>query len=266
MTSRVLSAERISQAAAAVGPVLGIETGGPVISLGVVNGGRIKASFARELPSHCAGLPIAIDEVLGAAGFRLPDLVGVAIGIGPGSFTGLRVGLSYAKGLARGLGIVIVGVPSLDAIVLSEPLTPRPGATVCPVLDARRGEVYGALYRFSGDALQKVVDEFAVSAAELAEMLDGEVIFSGDAARQEVCRLAAIRGVNAIVSGAGELYLRGSAVAGIGAARIAEHEADEAATLEPLYVRPSGAVRASILGERNYGTPGRGIDPAPRGS
>ncbi len=266
MTSRVLSAERISQAAATVGPVLGIETGGPRISLGVVHNGQIRASFARQLPSHCAGLPTAIDEVLEAAGLKLQDLVGVAIGIGPGSFTGLRVGLSYAKGLARALGIVLVGVPSLDAIALGERLEPRPGATVCPVIDARRGEVYGALYRFSADALQKVVDEFAVAAAELAGMVDGEVIFTGDAVREEVCRLAAIRGVNAIASGAEELYLRGGAVAGIGAAHIAEHKADEAATLEPLYIRPSGAVRASILGERNYGTPGRGIDPAPRGS
>ena len=97
-------------------------------------------------------------------------------------------------------------------------------------------------------------------------MVEGEVIFIGDPVREEACVLAALRGVNAIASGAEELYLRGGAVAGIGAAHIAEHKADEAATLEPLYIRPSGAVRASILGERNYGTPGRGIDPAPRGS
>src|SRR5258708_38906452 len=171
MTSHVLSAERISQAAAAVGPVLGIETGGRVISLGVVNGGQLKASFARQLESHCAGLPPAIDRVLEAAGLKLRDLVGVAVGIGPGSFTGLRVGLSYAKGLARALGIELVGVPSLDAIALGERLKPRPGATVCPVIDARRGEVYGALYRFSADALQKVVDEFVVAAVELAGMV-----------------------------------------------------------------------------------------------
>ena len=272
MTSRVLSAERISQAAAAVGPVLGIDTGGPSASIGIVNTGQVRASLARELSSHCAGLPTAIDEALEAAGLKLRDLVGIAVGIGPGSFTGLRIGVSYAKGLARALGIALVGVPSLDAIAMSEAPEPHPGLTVCPVLDARRGEVYGALYRFSEHgvqneyALQKLVEEFAVPAVELAGMIEGEVVFIGDAVREEVCRLAVARGVRAIASGAAKLYLRGGAVAGIGAAHIAGHKTDEAATLEPLYVRPSGAVRVSISGERNDGTPGRGIDPALRGS
>src|SRR5438445_1901553 len=103
MTSHALSAERISRAAAAVGPVLGIETGGPMVSLGVVSAGRIEASLARRFTSHCAGVPTAIDEVLEGAGLRLHDLVGIAVAIGPGSFTGLRVGLSYAKGLGRAL-------------------------------------------------------------------------------------------------------------------------------------------------------------------
>jgi tRNA threonylcarbamoyladenosine biosynthesis protein TsaB len=138
--------------------------------------------------------------------------------------------------------------------------------TVCPVLDARRGEVYGALYRFSGDALQKVVGEFAVAAAELAEMVDGEVIFAGDTVREEMCRLAAKRGVHAIASETMAVERGGRAIGGVVGARIADHNADETERLELLYVRPSDAVRASILGERNYGIPGRGIDPAPRGS
>jgi len=243
MTCLALSAESLKQTAATVGPVLGIETGGSIVSLGVVNQGQIAASFSRTLASHCSGLPVAIDECLEGAGFTLRDLTAIAVGIGPGSFTGLRVGLSYGKGLARALGIPITGVSSLDAIVMAARIEPREG-TVCPVIDARRGEVYAALYRFSGDALEKKVNEFAASAAELAGMIDGDVVFTGDPIQEEVQRLAAARGCRAVAIGAAEMYLRGGAVAGIGAARIATGLVANTATLEPLYVRPSGAVRA----------------------
>ena len=271
MTSRGSLAERLLTIPATAGAVLGIETGGPVVSLGVVEAGRIQASYARQLASHCSGLPIAVEECLEAAGRKVCDLTGVAVGIGPGSFTGLRVGLSYAKGLARALGIPLVGVPSLDAIVMAAALEPRSGLTVCPVIDARRGEVYAALYRFSADALEKVVNEFAVTAAELAAMVEGEVaagevVFTGDAMQEEVRRQATAKGCRAVATGVAEMYLRGCAVAGIGASRIADRKVDDTATLEPLYVRPSGAVTASGLGARDYGTPGRGIDPAARGS
>ncbi len=243
MTCLALSAERLRQTAAAVGPVLGIETGGSIVSLGVVDKGRMAASFARPLASHCSGLPVAVDECLEAAGVGVRNLAGIAIGLGPGSFTGLRVGLSYAKGLARALGIPITGVSSLDAIAMAARIEPREGL-VCPVIDARRGEVYAALYRFAGDALEKKVEEFAVSVAGLAKMLNGEVVFTGDPIQEEVLRLAAAREGNAVAIGVAERYLRGGAVAGIGAARIAAGLVANTATLEPLYVRPSGAVRA----------------------
>src|SRR5271170_7435698 len=127
MTSPALSVERLLEASAALGPVLGLETGGPVASLGVVARGRIAAVLSRPTVSHCAGLPDAVDEVLAAAGFKLRDLAAIAVGIGPGSFTGLRVGLSYAKGLASALGMAVVGVSSLDAIALCAAREARAG-------------------------------------------------------------------------------------------------------------------------------------------
>src|SRR5665213_1628124 len=110
MTYRVLSAELLLAAGATAGPVLGLETGGAIASGGLVSNGRIVASISREAKSHGAGLPALVAELLEAAGLKFRDLSAVAIGVGPGSFTGLRVGLSYAKGLVAGANIRIVGI------------------------------------------------------------------------------------------------------------------------------------------------------------
>src|SRR5215472_10678968 len=113
-----LSPQRLLAESATVGVVLGIDTGGPIGSFGVVADGRLAAAALRSPLSHGFELPAAVDEVLDAAGSCLSDLCAVAVAIGPGSFTGLRVGLSYAKGVAAAARIPIVGVSSLDALGL----------------------------------------------------------------------------------------------------------------------------------------------------
>ena len=245
MTSRVWLVERLLEQGAPAGPLLGIDTGSPVASLGVVANGRVQAVLSRALPSHCAGLPAAVDELIAAAGLKLGDLKGIGVAIGPGSFTGLRVGLSYAKGLARASGIAIAGVPTLDAMALAAGSELPSGALVCPVLDARRGEVYAALYRFSGDALEKKTDDLALTIAELAELISGAAVLIGAAKAGEVRVLAEAKGCRTTLLGAAELYRTGSLVAALAAARIAQNNADEVAALEPLYVRAPGAALAT---------------------
>lgn len=245
MISRVWSVERLLELGTHAGPLLGIDTGSPVASLGVVANGQVQALMARELPSHCAGLPAAVDELLAAAQVNLADLKGIGVAIGPGSFTGLRVGLSYAKGLARARGIALAGVPTLDAMALTAGSDLPAGALVCPILDARRGEVYAALYRFSTDALEKKTDDLALSIAELANLVGGEAILVGAAKAVEVRMLAEAKGARVRLVEAPELGRTGSLVAALAAARIAQNGADEAGALEPLYVRPPGAAQAT---------------------
>src|SRR5579871_1760258 len=149
MTSRTLCAvDSALRAGAAAGPVMGIETGGPRADLALIDAGRVMAEASHPVLSHGAELPEAAGRLLASAGLALNELRAIAIGIGPGSFTGLRVGLSYAKGLAIGARIQLVGIPSLDALALcgSDSATARPGMTICPILDARKGEVYVSLY------------------------------------------------------------------------------------------------------------------------
>src|SRR5271167_3853973 len=163
MTSRALfRVNRLLEQAAATSPVLGLDTSTSIASLALIAHGKVAASLARPVTSHGAALPGAIDEILGAAGLSIRDLGAFAVGTGPGSFTGLRIGISYAKGIAMASGCAIAGVPAFDAIALALlernniGLGTELGRLVCVVLDARKGEVYAALYRVVADGVEKL--------------------------------------------------------------------------------------------------------------
>jgi tRNA threonylcarbamoyladenosine biosynthesis protein TsaB len=271
MIYRVLSAEPLLDAGATVGPVLGLDTGSGVARLGLVSGGRMVAALARPVKSHGADLPAAVDELLHAAGIGVRELAAIAVGTGPGSFTGLRVGLSYAKGIAAGANIQIVGIPSLDAIALCGYGAPagRPGIKICPILDARKGEVYTSLYAVLTDALEKETDDQVVPLDEFASRITGEVLFVGESKAEDARVLVVRRGGRATVAGAAELWHQGSFIAALGAARVARDDVDDAATVEPLYVRAPGAsVKSTAIdpGEGTHGTPRGRVDPATCGS
>jgi tRNA threonylcarbamoyladenosine biosynthesis protein TsaB len=263
-----LSPERLLADAAAAGVVLGIDTGGPIGSFGVVADGRLAAAAIRSPAFHGFELPAAVDEVLEAAGVGLSDLSAIAVAIGPGSFTGLRVGLSYAKGVAAARKIAIAGVSSLDALALCAGCRLPEGASIYPVIDARKGEVYTGLYRFVAGALEKSSDDLVVSLAHLVAGLVDEAIFVGYSVAQQARSLAEANGRRAVLIENAGLHLRGSFVAAIGAAKVARKEADVIATLEPLYLRPPDAAtgfRALKPGEEIYGTPrGRTYPATPR--
>ncbi|MGH7948630.1 MAG: tRNA (adenosine(37)-N6)-threonylcarbamoyltransferase complex dimerization subunit type 1 TsaB, partial [Candidatus Binataceae bacterium] len=139
MTSRALfRAERLLESARGVRPVLGIDTSSPIARLALVADGRVAACVSRRTRSHAAELADAVAELLGSSDLGFTDLGAVAVAIGPGSFTGLRIGISYAKGLAVASGCALVGVPSLDCIALAARASPGGGESlICAVVDAR---------------------------------------------------------------------------------------------------------------------------------
>jgi tRNA threonylcarbamoyladenosine biosynthesis protein TsaB len=264
-----LSVSRVLEAGKAVGPVLGIDTGSPTASLGVVADGRICTALSRGMRSHCAGLPEAVEEVLAAAGITMRDLTAVAVAVGPGSFTGLRIGLSYAKGFCLATNLAIVGISTLDAASLCVPMSELvPGAMVCPVLDARKGEIYTALYGFVSDALQKVTSDLVVPLKDLVSRVKDETVFIGDSKAEEARSLVMANGGAATSVGTARFELRGSFVAALGAARVANNDVDNPAALEPLYVRsPDASVNSAIRsGEGDYGTSRGRAYPAARRS
>jgi tRNA threonylcarbamoyladenosine biosynthesis protein TsaB len=258
MTSRTLcTVDAALRAGVAAGPVLGIETGGPQAELAVVAEGRILAEGSRAAASHGAELPDAVAELLGHAGVAIGDLRGLAVGIGPGSFTGLRVGMSYAKGLAMATGCALAGVPSLDTLALAALAETGggPGRMICPVLDARKGEVYAALYRVCADGLEKLSDDLVLALENLVPRLDADVLLVGDRKAAEAYSLVSDAHGQALSLEAARLRLRGRAVAALGAAKVAAGEVDNAFALQALYVRPAEAIFRS--GQSNFGSDGK---------
>jgi tRNA threonylcarbamoyladenosine biosynthesis protein TsaB len=260
MISRELCrVNRLIEQAAAARPVLGLDTSTSIACLALIAGGKVAASIRRSATSHGAALPGSIDEILGAAGLAISSLGAIAVGTGPGSFTGLRIGLSYAKGIAMASGCALVGVPSFDAMALAalERNNIEAGRLVCVVVDARKGEVYTALYRVVGDGLEKLSEELVIALEHLASRITEDVMFVGDERAKDAAALVESRGHWVEVFDTGMLDLRGVCVAALGGARFARGETDRAASLEPLYIRtPEATFKPTSKNPAGIGTEG----------
>jgi len=168
--------------------LLAIDTSTLVASAAVVDGATVLSQRQSDVSSHSDNLLVIIDEVLAEAGVKLAELDAIAIGLGPGSFTGLRIGMSSAKGLAYACGKPLYGVSSLAALAMAlAGDEPNPEAIYVPVLDARRSEVFAGFYRIDNDGIRSVGEE-AVLAPELlaehvAQVTEGtsHIIIGGDA-------------------------------------------------------------------------------------
>jgi tRNA threonylcarbamoyladenosine biosynthesis protein TsaB len=246
MTSQGLfRADLLLQQSGATGPVLGLETGGPQASLAISLKGKILASQMLERRAHGESVAGAIDGLLRRCGLRIREITAIAVGIGPGSFTGLRIALSYAKGVALATGCAVIGVPSLDALALCA-LEQQSGVasktTICPILDARKGEIYAALYRQVENGLERLSDEFLAKPQDLARQIEGAAVFCGDGAAVygDLLREEAGRDC-AFFADLSTAPPPAAMIAALGAARAARGQFDALASLQPLYVRPSEA-------------------------
>jgi tRNA threonylcarbamoyladenosine biosynthesis protein TsaB len=166
------------------------------------------------------------------------------VGLGPGSFTGLRVGLATAKALARSVNTAIVGVSSLAALAYG-PARINPGATVLTTFDARRREIYGGAYRWTTEGLVTIIDDCALSPQDFMERVEAEVegplVLLGDGqSKYPVLRQWDNSNLTVVAPDLATPSAVGVAQLGRLAAQI-DGPADLIA-LEPNYIRPSDAV------------------------
>jgi tRNA threonylcarbamoyladenosine biosynthesis protein TsaB len=219
-------------------PILTIETSTPIEDVAVVEGGRILAEERRTAGrGHAEELLAAVAFVLDRTGLVPGDLDAVAVSIGPGRFSGLRVGLATAKGLALESGLPVVPVPTLPALARSGGVET---GLVCPVIDARRGEVYGALFR-EGTERERILPDAALPPAILAEQVKeiapGEfVLFLGTGASVYEEEISGVLGAYASFASPAVEAPVPLAIAGI-AAELRREPAPDLGALEPIYLR-----------------------------
>ncbi len=155
--------------------ILGIETSTAVGSLALVEEGRKvgEAEIDTRL-NHSARLLPSLDDLLRRVGWKVSDLDGVGVGVGPGSFTGIRVGLAAAQGLALGASIPLVGIGSFPALARGSAL--KEGIVVT-LLDGGRGRIYGARYRQNGAGIAELSPPRVIEEGKLTELVgDGWII------------------------------------------------------------------------------------------
>ncbi|MEK6694282.1 MAG: tRNA (adenosine(37)-N6)-threonylcarbamoyltransferase complex dimerization subunit type 1 TsaB [Nitrospirota bacterium] len=184
--------------------LLAIETATPAQSVALVEDDRLLAELSYEAQGNRGGVLLpTVDQVLKKAGVAARDLDGGAGAGGPGAFTGLRGGLATAKGLALGAGARLVGVPTLEA--LAEGYASA-DATICALLDAYRGEVYMALFRRNGNALERLSPDAVLAPGAVASALaavEGPVHLIGNGAARYREPLEAALGGRVCVSDEG---------------------------------------------------------------
>jgi len=220
--------------------VLGIETATDICSVALAAEGTVVHEIAAGTPrAHAEMLMQQITGILERQGWGMTDLDGLAVSIGPGSFTGLRIGLAAAKGIAWARDIPLVAVPTLDALAfktVNADLT-RQGETLVTAVDSRKGEVYVQMYSLENGV--------AVPQGSVA-ISDPEEILSRLRGKQAVVTGPSMQLRSVLVGGgsAGIRVVEGAAasctagpVALLGEKRIEAGEAADRAMLEPLYVQ-----------------------------
>jgi tRNA threonylcarbamoyladenosine biosynthesis protein TsaB len=231
--------------------LLALETSTLTGAVALLDGERLVAEARLQVAvTHGERLMAAIDGILAAARWTLADVEALAVAVGPGSFTGLRIGVSTAKGLAFATGRPLVGVPTLDALAWSLPFAAHP---VCPVLDARKGEVYAALYRTGAGRLEPLRPARALAPGDLAAELAalGEpVILLGDGVEPSRAALLDALGPAARPAPPAFRVPSAASLADLAREALARGETADPAALVPLYVRPSEAELAEARRRR----------------
>ncbi len=163
--------------------ILSVDSTAQTGSVGIVEKGRISALYTVEAQTHSTTLLPMIESVMDSIKITLTDLDLLAVSNGPGSFTGIRIGVAAIKGLAFKDNIPCVGVSSLEAMAYN--FLGLDGI-ICPVINARRSQVYTALFRISNGCVTRLTDDEIALIPEMNSMFDEfdcPVYFTGDAAK-----------------------------------------------------------------------------------
>ncbi len=215
--------------------VLAIDTATELASVALYDcqNGPIAESTWRTTMNHTVELMPTIVQMLERQGLTPEQLDGLSVALGPGSFTGLRIGLSVAKGFCLSLGMPIVGIPTLDVVAYAHYGQNLP---ICAIIQAGRGRMCMAFYKRLESGWQRLTDYRLATIDELSNEVESPTLFCGeiDGSLTEV--LQAHLGQRAIVASPASSLRRASHLAELGCHRLQSGNVDDLITLEPLYL------------------------------
>lgn len=228
--------------------ILGIDTATSVCSLALYDGSKVLAEWTVDNGfTHSEKMMPQLEMMLDNSSIDKKQLEGIAVSIGPGSFTGLRIGLSSAKAMAYALQIPICGVSTLQALAFNLPV---PGLLLSPLIDGQKGNVYQAIYKWQNNELVEVREIQHLPYAQALAFLQ-------ETGRQSFILGEEIEGVdgqlpvNASRAPANVCMPHAASVAMLGYQKFAKGENDDIFTLEPYYMKKS---EAEILWEKKNKT------------
>ncbi|NOY69786.1 MAG: tRNA (adenosine(37)-N6)-threonylcarbamoyltransferase complex dimerization subunit type 1 TsaB [Deltaproteobacteria bacterium] len=222
--------------------ILAVDTATPTCGVAIVDDERVCASMTINPGcTHSRSVMGLIKSALDAACVSVPDIDAFAITTGPGSFTGLRIGMAVIKGLAMAAGKPVCGVSSLEA--LAAPFVTST-ALVCSIIDARKHEVYFAVYGNDEGRLVEVQPAGVGPVAAVTAAIKTPCLFVGTGAYAAKREILESLGESAVFVPAGSNLINPTFVAGLARTRLCEHGPDLPETLAPVYVRPPDAKKS----------------------
>ena len=226
--------------------LLALETSAKAASVALHDGSRLLGeSYQNTGLTHSQTLMVMAEDLLGQCGHTPQEVTDVAVAAGPGSFTGVRIGVAAAKGFAWGGELLCVGVSTLEA--MAENLGPWEG-TVVPTMDARRSQTYTAIFRSEDGKLNRMIDDCAISYEELGEKLNSckkPIFLVGDGA--EICYNMLQETVPGLVlPPEHRRHQRATGVALVAEKTLATGERPDGGSLKPNYLRLSQAERERL--------------------
>jgi len=185
---------------------------------------------------HFGGLMPALKFLFDTSGYEVREVEALIVATGPGSFTGLRVGLSAAKGLCHALEAPIIGISSLEALASQIPYSNLP---IAPIIDSRKGEVFTARFCWNdGGNLLRRAKDMCIKMEDLPTSLEERVVFVGNDFAAQGSLIKGMLGSHASLGPAHCWTVRASSVGFLGLRRFHSHKFDNPQSLNPTYLRP----------------------------
>lgn len=219
--------------------ILAIDTATKTGSVAITSGDSILSERLLNVDTtHSENLLPAIEEMTSETAFVLGEIDLIAVTLGPGSFTGIRIGVGSVKGLALALDKPVVGVSTLESMAANFPCADR---IIKPVIDARKSEVYTADFTWKNGALKRLSDDRVEAPEKMLEGVSKNTIFVGDGLLKYGDLIKDTVGDKAFFADHFFSYIRASAVARLGQANFEEKGGLDLASFTPVYLRRSEA-------------------------